>query len=70
MVVISIHALREEGDLDEIPLLNAEDISIHALREEGDRGVEVGDDVRDDISIHALREEGDGSVITSRPFID
>ena len=34
---ISIHALREEGDLDRLPNCNcATDISIHALREEGD----------------------------------
>ena len=57
-VMISIHALREEGDLHKVlPTLSLV-ISIHALREEGDdhpgllsRGV--------DISIHALREEGD-----------
>ena len=33
---ISIHALREEGDLNELPDGNKEEISIHALREEGD----------------------------------
>ena len=36
-LLISIHALREEGDLggmfDEIPMI---EMSIHALREEGD----------------------------------
>ena len=57
---ISIHALREEGDIVrryDAPTRHS--ISIHALREEGDpsdkrrgKGVEV-------ISIHALREEGD-----------
>ena len=36
--MISIHALREEGDrLDDTDSEDAEDISIHALREEGDR---------------------------------
>ena len=36
-VHISIHALREEGDLiSRILVLLAQDISIHALREEGD----------------------------------
>ena len=34
---ISIHALREEGDLMAQALIAAHDISIHALREEGDR---------------------------------
>ena len=33
---ISIHALREEGDLDEIYHALHDTISIHALREEGD----------------------------------
>ena len=34
--MISIHALREEGDVDN-PAINSDgDISIHALREEGD----------------------------------
>ena len=57
---ISIHALREEGDLRdpsafELPC----QISIHALREEGD--IEQYNAIvhRLDISIHALREEGD-----------
>ena len=56
---ISIHALREEGDLDQEPhhrILLA--ISIHALREEGDFTF-GGGDVTLCISIHALREEGD-----------
>ena len=34
---ISIHALREEGDLQAVLVHNVKDISIHALREEGDR---------------------------------
>ena len=36
-VTISIHALREEGDLGDVRRLHSRaDISIHALREEGD----------------------------------
>ena len=58
LALISIHALREEGDCGgcfrHLDLL----ISIHALREEGDLRLNPGPDtVR--ISIHALREEGD-----------
>ena len=34
--VISIHALREEGDLAAVPSIRENLISIHALREEGD----------------------------------
>ena len=33
---ISIHALREEGDVDNAPGADSASISIHALREEGD----------------------------------
>ena len=33
---ISIHALREEGDLDILGVADLQQISIHALREEGD----------------------------------
>ena len=33
---ISIHALREEGDLQEAQGQDVQQISIHALREEGD----------------------------------
>ena len=34
---ISIHALREEGDVDQLETLQMQlEISIHALREEGD----------------------------------
>ena len=37
MLIISIHALREEGDLwDNFKYFMGEVISIHALREEGD----------------------------------
>ena len=35
--VISIHALREEGDLNFEELQEKRNISIHALREEGDQ---------------------------------
>ena len=55
---ISIHALREEGDLEQRQPEQRRPISIHALREEGDRkGRSVAQ--RWAISIHALREEGD-----------
>ena len=55
---ISIHALREEGDLDALALFLPIVISIHALREEGD-GRPANLITRQQISIHALREEGD-----------
>ena len=57
---ISIHALREEGDIL-CPVNSAEacHISIHALREEGDPEAEPLEEVDAEISIHALREEGD-----------
>ena len=55
---ISIHALREEGDLDPSQSLRGVRISIHALREEGDLEHSVGGHIQE-ISIHALREEGD-----------
>ena len=55
---ISIHALREEGDLRQ-SLFGARDrISIHALREEGDL-VGIHQRSHAQISIRALREEGD-----------
>ena len=56
---ISIHALREEGDVEEYnALVHRLDISIHALREEGDSdGIARNSSLL--ISIHALREEGD-----------
>ena len=55
---ISIHALREEGDLNFKWELLDRQISIHALREEGDKGGHCTA-VAQLISIHALREEGD-----------
>ena len=59
LVVISIHALRVEGDKRRPhPPPPRVDISIHALRVEGDRlGVDVSHGRI--ISIHALRVEGD-----------
>ena len=57
---ISIHALREEGDVEVSgALCKFRYISIHALREEGD-AVDGPRHPVDAISIHALREEGDG----------
>ena len=56
--LISIHALREEGDAGPLDLCHLRFISIHALREEGDRGQRGQLQVLH-ISIHALREEGD-----------
>ena len=59
--VISIHALREEGDFfTRREVTEHGNISIHALREEGDLGNEFLR-ILQDISIHALREEGDSS---------
>ena len=55
---ISIHALREEGDLYSRVRQGLHRISIHALREEGDKAIRHGTR-RCYISIHALREEGD-----------
>ena len=65
--MISIHALREEGDKGFAARRPGISISIHALREEGDlqdhhHAALVA------ISIHALREEGDTSVHDTRIF--
>ena len=58
--IISIHALREEGDLPIRAYVKIWNISIHALREEGDlKSLSQG--ALSKISIHALREEGDPS---------
>ena len=60
--LISIHALREEGDVHGLEKALSQKISIHALREEGDAIVaEAIKSIK--ISIHALREEGDSLVI-------
>ena len=68
---ISIHALRVEGDLEEMAELRVEgdleemaeeakvNISIHALRVEGDIEEIANDPETPWISIHALRVEGD-----------
>ena len=56
--MISIHALREEGDAGVSKQAVYKYISIHALREEGD-DVQSYDRSTELISIHALREEGD-----------
>ena len=62
--VISIHALREEGDDMTIPTnRDSNEISIHALREEGDQSWCYVEELKD-ISIHALREEGDTSALS------
>ena len=55
---ISIHALREEGDLGVVHVRAQIGISIHALREEGDCPLSHCLACAR-ISIHALREEGD-----------
>ena len=58
--LISIHALREEGDKrGGLRAAHSMWISIHALREEGDREAESKRRANHFISIHALREEGD-----------
>ena len=58
--LISIHALREEGDLDIDTYEGLTwEISIHALREEGDLDIDTYEGLTWEISIHALREEGD-----------
>ena len=67
--MISIHALREEGDsgfclIEKVPA----GISIHALREEGDVEVFTTPNPKD-ISIHALREEGDICKLSITPSL-
>ena len=63
---ISIHTLREEGDVGYLLVDHHEiAISIHALREEGDADV-VKQRVDFFISIHALREEGDKGAVPHR----
>ena len=65
-ISISIHALREEGDLrGEMGNLTPGTISIHALREEGDPATNRRP-VPTAISIHALREEGDRAAAPCR----
>ncbi len=70
MMIISIHALREEGDEDAEGRCYDWYISIHALREEGD-GQQFEQWQQLDISIHALREEGDtGTADKPAPYED
>ena len=57
--MISIHALREEGDIEAYLDADMTKISIHALREEGDFSYYDPMLANLGISIHALREEGD-----------
>ena len=73
--VISIHALRVEGDLRRQLIIDYWPISIHALRVEGDPFPDIPGQFAD-ISIHALRVEGDfwrvadtcaGSIFLSTP---
>ena len=62
--IISIHALREEGDVTDLGQIKLPyRISIHALREEGDECREHAGR-NQCISIHALREEGDVFFLT------
>ena len=62
--VISIHALRVEGDYKEDYDDRLILISIHALRVEGDGLVVTFDPSPENISIHALRVEGDVKRLT------
>ena len=59
--IISIHALRVEGDSIIVKVDALTDISIHALRVEGDR-TRIFCAAAQHISIHALRVEGDSAV--------
>ena len=59
-LLISTHALREEGDLHiQAFYRNLQEISTHALREEGDQRGIFFPYALTGISTHALREEGD-----------
>ena len=70
--VISIHALRGEGDLPHTVMNAVFDISIHALRGEGDTCLFAASNLML-ISIHALRGEGDlfgiGAVVFGQQFL-
>ena len=63
MFGISIHALREEGDVEVKNKWDNDVISIHALREEGDLVAIIRPRLLVAISIHALREEGDFAML-------
>ena len=58
-VMISIHALRVEGDAGAFAVAVQPSISIHALRVEGDLVHSHHASIDNQISIHALRVEGD-----------
>ena len=62
-MLISIHALREEGDVEHLEghceLIQF--LSTPSARRATRRV--IGGNVNDDISIHALREEGDNSAL-------
>ena len=59
LVTISIHALREEGDLC-LNTLMTTSTNFYPRPPRGGRRPKIGDDaIPDIISIHALREEGD-----------
>ena len=57
--MISIHALRVEGDKGDANYYEYSPISIHALRVEGDSALLRRGWLLLNISIHALRVEGD-----------
>ena len=58
-IVISIHALPAEGDVEGSSLYEAVNISIHALPAEGDIIFFMIINSSSSISIHALPAEGD-----------
>ena len=66
-LVISTHALREEGDVEGLMLSPDCEISTHALREEGDPPPRWLHGTACLISTHALREEGDNVYDTAAP---
>ena len=70
MAIISIHALREESDINTVCIrTDTNDISIHALREESDVLLVKSAVDFIQISIHALREESDVNFsVTLRAF--
>ena len=57
-LLISIHALRKESDLERRWHKLTDEISIHALRKESDQRLPRDEHIRL-ISIHALRKESD-----------
>mgnify|MGYP000818625751 CR=1 FL=1 len=63
--LISIHALRVEGDHRRLLHIKSAEISIHALRVEGDVKGGNQNGVYTKSSIHALRVEGDSSNFSS-----